>query len=286
MRQLKLLVACLLLAQAIARGQHWQHQFGAASAAMGGTKVHLAGTHALFNNPAGLALLKNSVVAGSFSNRYGLPQFMETGLAAAAPLKYFVAGLQVTRFGDAVFSQQKLGASMAHEIAGVRLGLRANLLQTRIQDAGSASTPSFDAGATAQLSENLALGAYIFNLGSARFTSDWQDFVPSVMSLGVFWQPVPLLQVHLEAEKDSHFPLLVKCGMQYQLADKVQARLGIIAPQRTITAGCDIHIKKWQIGYAFGNDWRLGALHQLGVSVVFPHSQKQQNTTTHEEAAE
>src|SRR5687767_3232546 len=87
---------------------------GARAAGLSGAAVTLPDVWALRNNIAGIAELKETQLGTHFENRFGISAFNSVAFAAAFPTQsHGTFGLEAYRFGDNLYSNQRVGIGTA-----------------------------------------------------------------------------------------------------------------------------------------------------------------------------
>jgi hypothetical protein len=105
---------------------------------LAGAAVTLSDVWAIGNNVAGMAGLKKTSIGIFAENRFGIQAFTTVGLQAVYPTpKYGNIGLDLIRFGDQLYNEQRLGLGYSHRLGPVNIGLKADILQTHLQNLGS-----------------------------------------------------------------------------------------------------------------------------------------------------
>ncbi|RNI25775.1 hypothetical protein EFB08_13050 [Rufibacter latericius] len=228
---------------------------------MGGGAVTLADVWSLSNNPAGIAALKKPELGAYAHNRFSLKELTTVGLLGVYPTTRFGAiGVDVQRFGGELYNEQRLGIGLAHQLGVVRLGLKADLLQVRVQEWGSRKAVALSMGIQSDLLPKLSFGAHIYNLNQAKLAEFEDERVPTVMKLGLSFQAATKVLLVLEVEKELEYPVAVKGGIEYRLLPALGLRTGFNTGTRAGAAGVDVRFKQFQVAYA------LGTQHQLGIS--------------------
>ncbi|WP_205504103.1 hypothetical protein [Rufibacter psychrotolerans] len=244
-----------------ARAQMNNAAVGARAVSLGGAEVTLTDTWALSNNPAGIAGLESLQLGAYAHNRFSLKELTTVGLLAVYPsAKFGSVGVDLQRFGGELYNEQRLGIGFARQLGVVRLGLKADVLQVRVQEWGSRKAVALSVGLQSDLLPKLSFGAHIYNLNQAKLAEFEDERVPTVMKMGLSFQAATKVLLVLEAEKELEYPVAVKGGIEYRLLPALGLRTGFNTGTQAGTAGVDVKFKQFQVAYA------LGAQHQLGLS--------------------
>ncbi|MFK7954400.1 MAG: hypothetical protein AB8B73_16225, partial [Ekhidna sp.] len=184
-----LLLSLLLISSLYGHSQDGKFNFGARSAALGGASLTLGDEFSLFNNVGGLGLVENHSVFAGYQNRFGLTEFQTIGAGAIYNTGIGNAGVGFYKFGDDLFSQQRIHLAIGNKIQMVSLGLGVDLLQYNIATLGSRQLIAIEFGGIAEISEQFAFGAHIFNLNQAKLSKETNERVPTIMKGGFSYRP-------------------------------------------------------------------------------------------------
>ncbi len=220
---------------------------------------------AIFNNVGGLAGVKSYTGQIAYNNRFGIANFQTFALGLTAPIKVGVVGLSVSRFGDNVYSEQRIGLGYGHQIKNVSLGAKVNYVQVSIQDLGSKGTLVFEFGGVAQLSKEVMFGANIYNFNQGVFNTALgeEEKLPVIMKAGISYRPLKVLMINAETEKSIDLPAMLKVGLEYEIVPKIYVRTGIQTQPTTNYFGIGFQPKQFQLNYALTTNNLLGISHHL-----------------------
>ncbi|RDC63855.1 PorV/PorQ family protein [Adhaeribacter pallidiroseus] len=246
---------------------HEPFPIGARAAGLSGASVTLTDVWAVRNNVAGIASLKALELGVFAENRFNITAFSTVGLQAVFPTKKAGAfGVDCSRFGDQWYNEQRLGIGFAHRLGTVNLGIKADLLQTHLEELGSKKVIAISFGGQSEVVPHLVFGASIFNINQAKL-GDYQDErLPTVMRAGLSYQPIKQVQVITEAEKHLEYPVNLKVALEYKLIEKLTLRTGVATATEQFSFGTGFQAKQLQLDYGFGRQSVLGNLHQLAIS--------------------
>ncbi len=246
---------------------------GARGLAMGGSGLNFTDVNALWGNPAGVAALEATSVALFAEQRFLLSDIRQVSAGGAVPFASGTLGLVVGYFGFEDFNEQRIGVVYGRRLSdNIRLGAQLYTLGTRIPDYGNKNVVSFELGMQGSISPRVGFSARMAN--PMRIETVAGEYLPSLLSLGFSYQPGKQLLIVAEAEKDILFPVRVRVGMEYNLLDALQLRLGIATDPSLLTFG---------IGYKLKDTWRLdfaAAYHQYlgftpGIGLVYNQAKRE-----------
>lgn len=242
--------------------------FGARAAGMGYASVTLPDVWALSNNPAAMAKLQKPHLGLYVQNRFGEAAFTTVALQTVYPTqKYGTYGLSLSRFGDALFSQQHIGIGLAHKLGQFSLGAKADIWQLQVAEYGSRKAVSLSAGVQGEIMPDLFFGAYAYNLNQAQLASYEDERLPTVMKAGLSYRPTPRLLIAAETEKNIDYNADFKAGAEYTLIqEKFKLRTGFSTLTSSLTFGAGFQARQLQVDYAFGSTTPIGNSHHLSVA--------------------
>ena len=241
---------------------------GARAAALGNASVTLSDVWALHNNAAGIASLTQPEAGVYIENRFGIQAFTTVALQAVYPTgKYGSYGISLSRFGDALYSQQSVGLGAAHRLGQFSLGAKAEVWQVAIAGYGSRKAVALSVGGQGEIIPKLHFGAYAFNINQARLAAFEDERLATVMKAGLSYRPHQRLLLAMETEKSIDHDATFKAGVEYLLLqEKLALRTGFSTFTGSATFGLGFQARLLQVGYAFGATTRLGSSHHLSVS--------------------
>ncbi len=269
-----LILACffnfLFINQVSASGEPFP--IGARSWGIGNATVAIADKQSIFNNPAGLGFLTNHFISTSYHNRYSIAGLNTFSLGGNYNTKFANIGLGVERFGDKLYHEEKMGLALAKSTNRVSLGVKVSYLQAAVEGLAVKQTVLTEFGVIAKLSSTLQLGFCGYNLtGAGLFAS---QRVPTVLRLGLAYQPTKQLLLVGEAEKDIIFPTLYKIGLEYQIVKNFYLRTGITSKISNVHFGIGFQAKQFIFDYAASSHSILGFSHHLTLAYQLGKAQQ------------
>tara|TARA_R110002020_G_scaffold205694_2_gene410367 strand:+ start:221 stop:1042 length:822 start_codon:yes stop_codon:yes gene_type:complete len=242
---------------------------GARSQGMGNLSVHGMDSWSYFNNPGGLAKLEFSTIATGYDNRFGIKELSTVDLVGAWKVKTGTLGVGVTRYGGKLFNQQSLGVAFANQLGIISIGGKLEWFQTQIESFGTGNSLIFSLGGMAELSPTVSIGASISNLNRSKISKDSETRLPTGVSLGIFYSPIPQLQLHLEVEKDIQIKPIFKAGFEYGIRDWIFLRSGINSNPSRLFFGIGLKSDRFSVDYAYGQNQALGSTNHVSLGFSF-----------------
>jgi len=249
--------------------QDGNFNLGARHASLAGASVTIGDAYSLFNNIGGLARVENHVVFGGYQNRFGIKEFQVVGAGAIYHTAYGNAGLGFYKFGDKLFSQQRIHLGLGNRFQMVSLGASIDFIQYRISTIGTKQAISIEFGGIAEITRQLFFGAHIFNLNQADLVKETGEKMPVIMKGGISYRPNDELSLNLEITKDLVFEEVIKFGLEYQIVENIFVRTGISTQPFLSAFGVGFHPTKLRFDYAYTKNSNLGAIHELSLGYSF-----------------
>jgi len=241
---------------------------GGRNAAIGGASLTLGDHWSIFNNVGALALSDNNTAFTSYQNRFNLSEFQVVGAGYVHSIKKAVAGVGFYRFGDVLFSEQRVNLAIGHKLDRVSLGVSVDYIQYDISTVGTKSAIVIEFGGVAEITDQIQFGAHIFNVNQAELATADREKLPTIMKAGLSFRPTPELMINLETEKDLDFDEVFRLGLEYQIIETVYLRTGFRTAPFTGAFGLGFYPKQFQFDYSFSDDTNLGSIHEISVSYI------------------
>ncbi|SHJ10429.1 hypothetical protein SAMN02745146_2295 [Hymenobacter daecheongensis DSM 21074] len=256
---------------------------GARAAALGNASVALADGWAMGNNVAGLGQLTEAFGGVYAENRFLIRALSNAVLTAALPLgrlpnsgkaRNGVVGVEVQRFGDKLYSEQRIGTGYGYKGGLFSLGARVDVLQVSIEGLGSRRAVAASLGGQAEVvPRRLFFGAYIYNINQAKLARYDDERVPTVLKAGLSYQPAEKVRLNVETEKDVDQAADFKAGLEYQAVEALAVRAGFTSLSQQTSGGVGLRAGVFRLDYAAVWQSRLGLSQHLSVSLQRPKAQ-------------
>lgn len=233
---------------------------------MAGASVTIRDPYSLFNNIGCLAKVMQHSVFGGYQSRYGIREFQVVGAGVVYHSEIGNAGVGFYKFGDDLYSQQKVHLAISNQFQMVSLGVGVDLVQYTISTIGTKQALAIQFGGVAEISSQFSFGAHIYNLNQAKLVKETGESIPTLMKAGISWQPGSELMINIEVEKDLDFDEVLKVGLEYQIIENVYLRTGIRTRPFVSSFGVGFSPKKFLFDYSYTGDSALGAIHELSLA--------------------
>lgn len=265
-KQYTLLVACLVATLNFAWAQmSGPIVAGAQGVAMGGTGINIRGVEAAWSNPAGLSDIQGFSAALFAEQRFNLSEIKQTSAVAALPVSQGGLALVLGYYGFDDFNEQRIGIAYGRKLFdNISLGAQLYTLSTRIPEYGNKSSFSFELGMQATISPELSVAARAAN--PVRIELLDEEYLPSVFSLGLNYEPGKSINLSAELEKDVIEDLRFRFGVAYRLLDALDLRVGVSTAETNLSFGFAYHIKNsWELAVSVAHHQYLGFSPAIGV---------------------
>lgn len=239
---------------------------GARALGLAGATAVLKDEWALMNNVGGLAGVKELSAAFAFEARPSLPGSPRLAATLSAPTKWGTAGLGMFRFGDQLYSEQVLSAGFSNQFGIASLGLKVNYIQYRAEGYGTKTGVSLNFGGIAQLTPQVAIGAYIVNLNQPKISTVDGEKIPTRLIAGVSFKPADPVLLVAEVEKDITYRATWKGALEYKFHNKLFARTGFNLSPNAAFFGLGFAGWRIKFDYALQYSTALRFAHQASAS--------------------
>ena len=223
---------------------------GARADAMAQATVSEGDVWSYYCNPGSLAILKEGVVASSYSNRFLLKELQSQSFVFVQPIKVGVFSFGASFNGFEVYRNLKIGMGYSLRLteklyAGIQLNYHRMILSNFY---GSHAMLTSEAGVYGSVTEKWTYGASVYNLGRARFSS--VDRKPTVVKIGSQFELSKTVLFLLEAEKSVYYSLRLKAAVEYEVLKDFFFRTGVVSKPLMLTYGFGYKFKRIQIDLA------------------------------------
>ena len=240
---------------------------GARGLAMGGTGLNVQDVHAAWGNPAGLSSIDHLGFSFYGEQRFTLTELKQVSAVAAMPMgKNGGIGLVLGYYGFDAYNEQRIGIAYGRKLSEkISLGTQLYSWSTRIPEYGSKTALSFELGIQVKISSQVSMGGKVIN--PARISVIDEEYLPTIMSVGLLYKPGKGISIAAEAEKDVLHPLRVKIGIEYNLLEAIDLRLGVVTSETQLSFGFGYRLKShWQLNFATTYHQYLGFTPGIGLT--------------------
>ena len=192
--------------------------------------------------------------------------------AFAYPTNFGVLGVDINHFGYSQYSEMKIGIVYARAFGKyIRIGLQLDYLQTTLGDGyGSKSNATFELGIQSDITEEITLGAYVFNPVRVKLSDYAGERIPAIFRFGLTWHFSDSFLATAEAEKSSFYPkVIIRGGLEYNLKKKLIFRTGFSSGEEIFAFGFGLNLKGVRLDLSAVMHQTLGFTPQASLSYSF-----------------
>jgi len=218
----------------------------------------------LWRNPAGLTQVPHAVVACGVRRIQGLSAFTRSVVFATAT-KFGSLGAGMSAFGDELYNEQAASLAFANELGLASLGIRADVVQLRIDGSNTKRVVGISIGTIAKISPQLSLGACARNVNLPAWSHGQP--LPVVLNAGLLFRPSETLVFMAEAEKNTDLDPTLKAAMEYSLQRKFFVRTGFNLFPNAAFGGLGFRAWRFAFDYALRFGYKPGYSQQLSIAI-------------------
>lgn len=203
-------------------------------------------------NPALSALLIKPLLALSVSNLYTLKGLTDSELYAAFPYKHSGADITYNRFGNNVYTRNRLAIGISRRInPALCAGLRANYTETGISNYGFTHIFSLDAALFAGISKTISTAVTINSLKPFSSGKEIHKSLPGNFNWAVIINSGKSLKLCFEIEKTVHALTGINSNINYLHDSCFRVNLNFGNRFREIGFGIGYHKNRTTVGTGF-----------------------------------
>lgn len=244
---------------------------GARSAGMAHTSVTLTDIWAIHHNQAGLAFLEHPSASVYYENRFMIKEMGLSAVAFAMPAKSGTFGIVYHSFGYSQYAETKFGIAYGRKLSEkLSAGIQLNYNTIRLGDIyGKNQALTGEIGVRAQLTDELTLGAHVYNVSRAKLSGYNNEYIPTIMRLGMDYKISKKVFVAAEAQKDIDNRIIFKSGIEYHVIEAIYLRAGISTNPVLNTFGFGLAHKGIHLDVAASYHQVLGFSPQVSLTYNF-----------------
>jgi hypothetical protein len=245
---------------------------GARQAAMCNTGLTIPDVWSNFHNQAGLAYINDLTIGLYHENKYMVKEYALHSIAVALPTHPGTFGLSYSYFGYTKYSESKLGLAFSKRLGeNIAGGLQMDYMHTYIGDGyGTTGAFTFECGIIVKPTENLSIGAHLFNAARQTIKSgELSEKIPTIFRLGLGYKFGDKGLASLETEKYLDDRPIYKASMEYKILQSLYARFGVSNGYTKYAIGFGYATKRMKADIAFSQHPVLGFTPHLGLTYEF-----------------
>jgi hypothetical protein len=249
-------------------GQTGHAEAGAQAYGMANASSTLSGEWSMMQNPGGISACERVAAFFSYQNIWGLEGFGRAASGIVLPIGFGNLGAGLSRFGDALYSEQMISLAFANKVGFVRLGARLNYLQVRAEGFGSKGVLTGDFGGIVELLPRVIFGAQISNFTGAELISGIGQGIPVIMKAGISYRTSESMMVNMDLVVEDMDLVYLRTGLQFAIYESVRLRAGFETLTRGYFVGAGFRKPRFELDYAMGYNFYLGYSQQASFTIL------------------
>ena len=243
---------------------------GARSGGMANASLTVQDVWAVHHNQAAIAFLEAPEVGIFSESRFLVPG---VGLRAGVfvlPTSSGTFGVELANFGYSAYNESKVGLAYARKFGDkLAFGLQLDYLRTHIAEGyGNKSAFAAEVGVLAKITDELTIGAHVYNPNRAKISDFNNERSPAILRLGFGYTFSEKVMVTLETEKDIGHKAVVRGGLEYHISEPLYLRTGIASNPLLNTYGFGLNMKQFKLDFAASYHTTLGFSPQVSLGYV------------------
>ena len=224
----------------LAVGQSVRQPVSAIYLGLGAYSTRHCDAFSFVNNQAALAQIKNAAAGVYGERRFLLAATNRYSAAASFPGKLGNFGMNLAYSGFKNFNEYQMGLAYGRSLGpALDIGLQFNYYGYRIPAYQNAGAVTVELGAMLHLTDHLNAGIHVYNPTGGKMPKTGEQLA-AVYKMGLGYDVSELFFVGAELVKEENNPVNVHAGIQYQLANRFFARMGISAQTASTYGGLGI----------------------------------------------
>jgi len=210
------------------RGAPNNYLLGARFSAMANATVMIPDMWSISHNQAGLGWLTRPVVGFHFENKFAVPQYSLSAVAAAVPLKPGTVGFMFYYFGYSKYHDTRFALSFGRAFSDrFAAGIQLNYIGTYIaEDYGTYSSLVAEGGIIAQPVDNLYIGAHVYNFTASKMTNPEREPIPVIFRIGLGYEINKIIFLSVETQKETDEKAVFRTGVELSALQNFYLRAG------------------------------------------------------------
>jgi hypothetical protein len=247
-----------------------QFKMGAQGLAMGNATTAFPGySWALFSNPA---LISNEEIAIGFYGlrNYGFTELTDMSALGTIPTKFGTVALGLHRYGDNLFNETRVRFGYKNQWRTLHYGIVLNYNNISFgANYGSGNAVGIDAGLAAEITSRLWFGASGVNINRPEYDGIEEELARE-LAVGLSYQLNELALFNFDVVKDVRYPVSYRGGIEVNVIEKLQGRVGITSYPLTYSMGFGYEQKRWEANIAVQKHELLGLSPGLDFVIFMP----------------
>jgi len=226
-------------------------------------------TFAVFLNPAKLVWNTETGVRLFYKNYYGIKNLNQMSLEARFPVWGQPFAIGINRYGISSYIESELRAGSAFRLFdALNLGGTLNVYNVSLKNYGHSYTFGFTFAAVYEIFKHTRAAFTVENLNEPEL-GQAKEPIPTSAALGFSYFPVENVEVLIDLVKEQDYDFDFRSGLVLKPLPWTALRFGFKTIVKSYSAGFSIHLKQFDLGYAFEYHTVLGGSNSISVGYVF-----------------
>lgn len=146
------------------------------------------------------------------------------------------------------------------------VGVQMDYLHTSIgNNYGSQGIFTFEMGIMAQLTDDVSLGAHVFNPIQAKLNDYNEEKTPSLLKLGLQWKLDENFTAAAEVQSDIDHAMVFCGGLEYRIKEILYTRIGLSNNPNIFSFGVGLKMNSFQLDFSSSMHQTLGYSPQIAL---------------------
>ena len=223
------------------------------------------------NNPSAIAFLDDTSIGINVQNNFMIKELSTATLALLLPVNdYGNFGFYLQHYGYSTFNENKLAISYSKKLStstSASIQFSDNIQSINGEEFKSTEHEiGFNIGFFTKLNDNIHIASY-YNYQKNISDLDIKNY--QELTLALSWFPVSNLNLLMEISKRTNTDISLRGGIEYKIAKRVSARIGVSSVPLNVAIGLGIMFKDLDIDISFANHQHLGTTSNISGNYIF-----------------
>ena len=222
-------------------------------------------------NPSAIAFLDDTSIGIDVENSFMIKELSTATLALLLPVNnYGNFAFYFQYFGYSTFNENKIAISYSRKLSSstsASVQFNDNIQNINGEELQSTEHEiGFNIGLFTKLSDNIHLASY-YNYQKNITAVDIDNI--QELALALSWFPLSNLNVLMEISKRTNTDISLRGGIEYKIAKRVSARVGISSVPLNIAIGLGLMFNNLDVDISFANHQHLGGTSNISGNYIF-----------------
>lgn len=243
----------------------------AASQGKGGIATTTSSPWSTFSNQGALGFWDHGAISLHQENRFLVKELNVTAVAATLPVKPGTIALAVSRFGYSLYNESRVMVAIGKRLwpsFSIGIGLGAHYIKVA-EGYGHSSAYTVEAGILYSPTQNLSIGAHLFNPTAEKMGENPGKKLASGLSAGLSYAPTQGATLAVEVTEQERAATQIHAGIEATVIDQLVLRAGYASNPDMLCFGLGYSYKPFKVDLALTTNNPLGISGFLTVTYLF-----------------